>query len=319
MSIPESLKTGLKLPVIAAPMFLVSGPDLVVAACKSGIIGTFPALNQRTSEGYADWLEQIGAALGPEDARFGVNLIVHKTNSRLEADLKLTVDHQVPLVITSLGAVSEVVDSIHSYGGVVFHDVISVRHAEKAAEAGADGLILVCAGAGGHAGTLNPFALLGEVRRFFKGTIILSGALSTGRDVAAARLMGADLSYMGTRFIATHEAMAQEAYKAMLLESQAKDIVYTPAVSGVAASFLGASLQANGFTPEILAGEKPAMNMAHELHEEAKAWKTVWSAGQGVGNIEDVIPVADLVERLKDEYQEAGKVFIQDFNAGAVT
>ncbi|MFT4089517.1 MAG: nitronate monooxygenase [Asticcacaulis sp.] len=305
MAIPDSLKTGLNLPVIAAPMFLVSGPELVIAACKSGIIGTFPALNQRTSEGYAGWLEQINAALTPEDARYGVNLIVHQTNTRLEADLKLTVAHKVPLVITSLGAVRDVVDSVHSYGGVVFHDVISVRHAEKAVEAGVDGLILVCAGAGGHAGTLSPFALLGEVRRFFNGTIILSGALSSGRDLAAARVMGADLGYMGTRFIATNEAMASEAYKAMLLSSQAKDIVYTPAVSGVAASFMAPSLEANGFTPEVLAGEKPKMNMAHETHEEAKAWKTVWSAGQGVGNIKDIVPVATLVDRLRQEYKTA--------------
>jgi len=311
MTIPASLRSGLTLPVVAAPMFLVSGPDLVIAACKSGIIGTFPALNQRSSEGYAVWLEQISAALTPEDARFGVNLIVHQTNRRLEADLKLTVDHKVPLVITSLGAASEVVDSVHAYGGVVFHDVISVRHAEKAAEAGADGLILVCAGAGGHAGTLNPFALLGEVRRFFKGTIILSGALSSGRDVAAARLMGADLAYMGTRFIATPEALAPEAYKAMLLEAQAKDIIYTPAVSGVAASFLAPSLAANGFTPEVLAsGHRPEMDISHK---EAKAWKTVWSAGQGVGAIGDILPVQEVVAQLRADYQQACDTFSATF------
>lgn len=312
MNIPVSLQPGLSFPLIAAPMFLVSGPDLVIAACKAGIIGTFPALNQRTSEGYAQWLEQIQAALGPEDARFGVNLIVHQTNPRLEADLKLTVAHKVPLVITSLGAVRDVVEAVHGYGGVVFHDVISVRHAQKAAEAGVDGLILVCAGAGGHAGTLSPFALLGEVRQFFKGTLILSGALSTGRDVAAARMLGADLGYMGTRFIATEESQAQSGYKTMVTGAEAKDIVYTPAISGVAANFLWPSLEAHGLTREALAAMKTQMDMAHEMDDEARAWKTLWSAGQGVGNVRDIVSVAELVARLKAEYRAAGQAFAQD-------
>lgn len=309
MSIPQSLRPGLSFPAIAAPMFLVSGPELVIAACKAGMIGTFPALNQRTTEGYAAWLDTIQGALGPDDARFGVNMIVHPTNSRLMADMQVTVEKKVPLVITSLGAVRDVVDAVHSYGGVVFHDITTVRHAQKAIEAGVDGLILVCNGAGGHAGTLNPFALLGEVRRFFSGTIILSGAISTGGDVASAIMMGADLAYMGTRFIATTESMADADYKAMVAGSAAKDIVYTPAISGVPASFLLPSLEAHGITQEALKTMTTKMDLEHEMGDDAKAWKTLWSAGQGVGNIDDVLPVRDLVARLRAEFAEASARF----------
>ncbi len=307
--IPSSLSRNLRFPAIAAPMFLVSGPELVIATCKAGMIGTFPALNQRTSEGYVEWLEQIKAALGPDDAAFGVNLIVHNTNTRLMADIALTVEHKVPLVITSLGAVKDVVDAVHSYGGVVFHDVINSRHARKAMEAGVDGLILVAAGAGGHAGNQHPFALLNEIRQFFTGTIILSGALSTGGDVAAALMAGADLGYMGTRFIATKEAEAGDDYKTMLSETTAKDITYTDAISGINANFLTPSLINNGLDPNAAKDPAHKIDMAHELNPDAKAWKTVWSAGQGVGSIHDAPPVADLVARLKAEFTVAADEF----------
>lgn len=303
--IPPSLRRNLRFPAIASPMFLVSGPELVVAACKAGVIGTFPALNQRTSEGYVDWLNAIKAALGPEDAAFGVNLIVHNTNTRLMNDIALTVEHKVPLVITSLGAVKDVVDAVHGYGGIVFHDVINARHAKKAMEAGVDGLILVSAGAGGHAGNQHPFALINEVRQFFTGTIILSGALSTGGDVAASLMAGADLGYMGTRFIATREALADDDYKRMLTETTARDITYTDAISGINANFLTPSLIANGLDPAAAKDPAHKIDMAHELNTEAKAWKTIWSAGQGVGSIHDVPPVAELVDRLKREFTAA--------------
>ena len=299
MAIPASLQKGLKLPVIAAPMFLVSGPDLVVETCNAGVIGTFPSLNQRTTEGYRDWLQEIKGRLTPNAAAFGVNHIVHPTNPRLMADMMVSVEEKVPLIITSLGAVRDVVDAVHGYGGVVFHDIANVRHARKAAESGVDGLILVANGAGGHAGIINPFALINEVRQFFSGTIILSGCLSTGQDVAGALMMGADFAYMGTRFINTTEAMAPEAYKAMIIDSGATDIVHTPAVSGIPANFMIKSLEANGIDPKTLPEHKLDMG------EEAKAWKTVWSAGQGAGTIHDVVPAGELVSRLISEYRQA--------------
>lgn len=303
MAIPASLQKGLALPVIAAPMFLVSGPDLVVEACKAGVIGTFPSLNQRTTEGYRDWIHDIKARLTPDAAAFGVNHIVHPTNPRLMADMMVSVEEQVPLIITSLGAVRDVVDAVHGYGGVVFHDIANVRHARKAAEAGVDGLILVANGAGGHAGVVNPFALVNEVRSFFEGTIILSGCLSTGGDVAGALMLGADFAYMGTRFINTSEAMAQPAYKQMIVESGATDITYTPAVSGIPANFMTRSLLDNGIDPKTLPEHKLDMG------EEARAWKTVWSAGQGAGSVRDVPPTADLVARLRSEYRQATEQF----------
>ncbi len=299
MAIPASLQKGLKLPVIAAPMFLVSGPDLVVETCNAGVIGTFPSLNQRTTEGYRDWLQEIKGRLTPNAAAFGVNHIVHPTNPRLMADMMVSVEEKVPLIITSLGAVRDVVDAVHGYGGIVFHDIANVRHARKAAESGVDGLILVANGAGGHAGIINPFALINEVRQFFSGTIILSGCLSTGQDVAGALMMGADFAYMGTRFINTTEAMAPEAYKAMIIDSGATDIVHTPAVSGIPANFMIKSLEANGIDPKTLPEHKLDMG------EEAKAWKTVWSAGQGAGAIHDVVPAGELVSRLISEYRQA--------------
>ncbi len=303
MAIPASLQKGLTLPVIASPMFLVSGPDLVVEACNAGVIGTFPSLNQRTTEGYREWVRDIKARLKPEAAAFGVNHIVHPTNPRLMADLTVSVEEQVPLIITSLGAVRDVVEAVHGYGGVVFHDIANVRHARKAAEAGVDGLILVAAGAGGHAGIVNPFALINEVRSFYDGTIILAGALSTGQDVAAALMMGADFAYMGTRFINTTEALASEHYKQMIVESGSADIVHTPAVSGIPTNFMIKSLVENGVDPKHLPEHKLDMG------DEAKAWKTVWSAGQGAGAIHDVVPTAELVARLRKEFAQATDQF----------
>ena len=302
---------NLSLPVIAAPMFLISGPKLVVECCKNGIVGTFPALNQRTSEGFEEWLVQIKSELkafeeetGKKAAPFGVNLVVHPTNPRLEADVKLCIKHQVPLVITSLGAVSQVVDAIHSYGGLVFHDIIKKRHAEKAAEAGVDGLILVSAGAGGHGGTINPMSLIAEVKKFFDKTIILSGCISTGRDVASALQMGADLAYMGTRFINTEESKATEEYRKMIIDAGASDVVYTAAISGVHANFLAASLKAAGVTEDDLKKDTK-IDFGKELDTEAKAWKTIWSAGQGVTTIDNVLQVSELVGNLKKDFKMA--------------
>jgi len=308
MSLPIAWKDRLTVPAIAAPMFLVSGPDLVVETCRAGLVGAFPALNQRTSEGYEAWLMEIEDRLaGGKAAPYGVNLIVHKTNPRLQQDLEITVKHRVPLVITSLGAVKDVVDAIHSYGGSVFHDVIHMHHARKAAEAGVDGLIPVCAGAGGHAGTLNPFAFLAEIREFFDKTLILSGCITNGRQIAAARLLGADLAYLGTRFIATRESMAPPAYKQMILESAAKDILYTAAVSGVAANFLRPSLVAAGADPDNLPAHA---KMDFGSDREARAWKDVWSAGQGVGDIRDIPAAHELCKRLIREYNEARRMLV---------
>ena len=313
MAIPAKLSTNLRLPAIAAPMFLTSGPDLVVECCKAGLIGTFPALNQRSTEGFVQWMEEIETRLAEAGnaAPYGVNLIVHKTNPRLAADLEQVVRHKVPLIITSLGAVRDVVDAVHSYGGLVFHDVINRRHAEKAAEAGVDGIIAVSAGAGGHAGTWSPFALVSEIASFFSGTIVLSGAMSNGRQIAAGRMMGADLAYLGTRFIATREAMVAEAYKEMIVEARAADIVYTPNISGVHANFMRPSIVAAGLDPDNL----PA-HAELDMKNEAKAWKTVWSAGQGVGAIDDLPPVAELAERLVREYREAMSAAASDPFAG---
>lgn len=293
MALPESLKNTLSLPLIAAPMFLISGPELALACCKQGIVGSFPALNQRTSEGCEEWLIQMNRELdtyreqNPDQqiAPYAVNLIVHKTNPRWQADLELCVKHQVPIVITSLGAASQVVEAVHSYGGLVFHDVTNQKHARKAAEAGVDGIIAVAAGAGGHAGTINPFVLVHEIREVFDGAIILAGGLSHGEDLLAAQAMGADLAYMGTRFINTVESQAEDAYRNMIIE---------------AAGFPMDKLQQAG---EINYGEK-----LKPMDDEAKVWKTVWSAGQGVSQIHDVLSVETLVARLSDEYHSARSV-----------
>ncbi|MBI6918790.1 NAD(P)H-dependent flavin oxidoreductase [Pseudomonas monteilii] len=308
MSLPASLEQRLRLPVVAAPMFLISNPQLVLACCASGVVGSFPALNQRDSAGFKAWLEEIEAGLAQMQAPapYAVNLIVHPTNPRLQADLALCVEHRVPIVITSLGAVKEVVDAVHSYGGLVFHDVTTRRHAEKAAEAGVDGLIAVAAGAGGHAGTWSPFALAAEIRQFFDKTLLLAGCLNHGHEILAAQLLGADLAYMGTRFIATTESQAQDAYKQMLLDAHAADIIHTPAVSGIPASFLRPSLEQAGYDMNALKGGHEPGKLK-PIDDEAKAWKTVWSAGQGVGEIHDLPNASALIERLHNEYGEALK------------
>jgi nitronate monooxygenase len=295
-------------------MFLISGPKLVIECCKNGIIGTFPALNQRTTEGFEKWIIEIKSALdlfeketGKKAAPFGVNLIVHQTNPRVKADLEICIKHKVPIIITSLGAVPQLVGAIHSYGGLVFHDVVKKRHAEKAAEAGVDGLILVCAGAGGHAGTLNPMPFVAEIKKFFHKTILLSGCISNGQDIASALQMGADIAYMGTRFINTKESKAPEDYRKMIIESDANDIVYTAAISGVSANFLRPSLEAMGITEEMLKRTKK-IDFGKELsamEKEAKAWSTIWSAGQGVTNISDNPTVKDLTDLMKKEFKVA--------------
>ena len=299
----------LNIPAVAAPMFLISGPEIVIECCKNGIVGTFPALNQRTSEGFEEWLIEIKTELdkfeketGKKAAPYGVNLIVHHSNPRVQADLMICVKHKVPIIITSLGAVSQLVDAVHSYGGLVYHDVIKKRHAEKAAEAGVDGLILVAAGAGGHGGTLHPIPFIAEVKKFFKKTILLSGCISNGRDIASAKQMGADLAYMGTRFINTKESMAEDAYKDMIINSSAEDIVYTAAVSGVHANFLKPSLEAMGVTEDVWNDSKK-IDFGKDMAEaEAKAWKTIWSAGHGVSSIDDNPKTKDLIDKLKVEF-----------------
>lgn len=298
MTLPAALTRNLRLPVIAAPMFLASDPGLVTACRKAGVIGTFPALNQRSSEGLDAWLREIDAAAGPDDAAYGVNLIVHKSNPRLEEDLEVCAAHKVPLIITSLGAAHKVTDRVHQWGGIVLHDVINRRHAEKALEAGTDGLILVGAGAGGHGGFLNPFALMAEVRPMFDGPLILAGAISTGAQIAAARVLGADAAYLGTRFLATAECAIRDDYKQAIIEARAADIVTTAAVSGIPGNFLKPSLEAAGIDPR-------AETKSLDMKEEAKAWRDIWSAGHGVGSITDSPTVAELVGRLETEYREA--------------
>ncbi|NTV11304.1 MAG: nitronate monooxygenase, partial [Zoogloea sp.] len=287
MALPAHLKDRLALPVIAAPMFIVSSPELVIAQCLAGVVGSFPALNARGPQVLEEWLQRISAALeaaqasdpGRKVAPFAVNQIVHASNTRLEQDLELCVRHRVPIIITSLRAPGDVVKRVHDYGGLVFHDVISVRHAEKALAEGVDGLILVAAGAGGHAGTLNPFALVSEVRRFFDGPIALSGAIANGRGILAAQAIGADVAYIGTRFIATREANASGAYKQALQEASAADIVYTPYFTGVAGNYLKSSIMAAGLDPDELPHkDKSAMRFDSGT---AKAWRDIWGAGQG--------------------------------------
>ncbi len=315
MSLPEELRTRMRLPIVAAPMFLVSGPELVIASCRAGVLGTFPALNARPIAELDRWLTEISATLEEKDAPFGVNLIVHRSNTRLAEDVEMVIRHRVPVVITSVGHPGDIVERVHAYGGIVWHDVTNLRHARKAAAAGVDGLILVSAGAGGHAGTINPFALVPQVREFFPGTIMLAGAISDGRAVRAAEVLGADLAWLGTRFIATRESMADPQYKQMLVEAEAADIVYTDKVSGIHGNFIRQSLEAAGLRWQA-AGERKEVNMdlasraagetaASAAEREAKAWKHIWSAGQGVGSIHDVPTVAELVARLDAEYRRA--------------
>jgi len=311
MTLPADLGARLSLPAIAAPMFLVSGPALVVAACRAGVLGTFPSLNRRTTEAFDGWLTEIETALADAraeapDARvapFGVNLISHGTNDRLADDLAACADHKVPLIITSKGSPARVVETVHGYGGRVFHDVINLTHARKAAEAGVDGLILVCGGAGGHAGLLNPFAFLADVRAFFDGTIVLAGCINTGREIRAAEVMGADLAYVGTRFVATKESMAPEAYKDMLVDCGADDILYTPAISGVHANALIPSIRGAGLDPAAL----PAEGRVETAPDgrPLKAWIDIWTAGHGVGGIADSPGVGELIDRMKRDYDAA--------------
>lgn len=311
MALPKSLEGKLRIPLIGAPMFIVSGPELVIAQCQAGIIGGFPALNARPQSALADWLKQIKESLAeyaeknPDQpvAPYAVNQIVHASNSRLLDDMAICVEHEVPIIITSLRPPAEVVAAVHSYGGLVFHDVISLRHARKAIEQGVDGVIAVCAGAGGHAGPLSPFALVKEIRKEFDGAVILSGCITSGSDVLAAKAMGADLAYSGTRFIATEEARAVPAYKEMIVDSKAADIAYTSLFSGIHGSYLKGSITNIGLDPEDLPdGQSDAMDFDKA---DAKAWKDIWSAGQGVGDIDDIPPARDLVMTIEREYLSA--------------
>ena len=307
----------LRLPLIAAPMFLSSGPDLVVSCCTAGIVGTLPAHNQRSAAGFEEWVIEIkqrlvahAEATGTKPAPYGVNLLVHKSNAKLQEEIEVCIRQETPIIITSLGAVRDLVERIHDYGGLVFHDVINLRHARKAAEAGVDGLVAVCAGAGGHTGNVNPFGLMHEIKAFYDGIVILSGALSSGDDIAAAQMMGADFAYMGTRFIATKEALSPDDYKDMVVTSVLADILTTPAVTGVNANFITTSLEKAGIDPDDLSAHG-ALNINDELADalresnESKPWRDIWSAGHGVGGIDDIPHVSDMIERMRDEYQAA--------------
>ena len=318
MPIPDSIKDYISIPVIGAPLFLISVPDLVIAQCKAGIIGSFPALNARPQSVLEEWIIRIKTELkeyqeqNPDKkvAPFAVNQICHGSNDRLLGDMEICVKHEVPIIITSLRPPAEVVKAAHSYGGLVFHDVINVRHAKKAADMGVDGLILVCAGAGGHAGALSPFALLREVKSWFDGTIILSGSIGDGYSVASALALGADFAYLGTRFIATHEANAEPEYKQMLIESSANDIVYSNLFTGVLGNYLKPSIQNSGLDPDNLpTADKSAMNFGSGGNTDSKAWKDIWGSGQGIGLIEDAPTVEELVDRLKSEFTEASSEF----------
>jgi nitronate monooxygenase len=305
MALPGALARPLALPVIGAPMFLISNPALVIAQCKAGVIGTFPSLNARPIAMLEDWLTRIETALAaqPDAAPYGVNLIVHKSNARLEEDLALCVRHKVPVIITSLGARSDVNEAVHAYGGVVLHDVIHDRFARKAIEKGADGLIAVAAGAGGHAGTLSPFALVQEIRAWFGGPLALSGAIAGGAAVLAARALGADFAYIGSAFIATQEAAAAPSYKDALVAGGASDIVYTNLFTGVHGNYLRASIEAAGLDPDNLSASDPTqMNFGGGM---VKTWRDIWGCGQGIGAVRAVMPAADLIARLTREYDAA--------------
>ncbi|MES2184560.1 MAG: nitronate monooxygenase [Pseudomonadota bacterium] len=310
MSTASSLREKLRLPIICSPMFIVSNPEMVIAQCQSGVVGTLPALNARPQSELEAWLTRIEAALaharqdaGKKVAPFGVNIVIRATNDRLDADVECCVAHRVPLVITSLGDPRTIVERVHGYGGLVFHDVTTVRHAQRALNAGVDGLILVCAGAGGHAGATSPFALLAEVRSFYDGPVVLAGAISDGQAVFAAEVMGADFVYMGTRFIATQESAAAPAYKDMIVASSAADVVYTPHFSGIPANYLKGSVVNCGLDPDKL----PAVDIqALRASGTGKTrWRDIWGAGQGVGSIHDLPPIPDLVDRIHHEYRSA--------------
>ncbi len=314
MSLPDVLQGRLRLPVIGSPLFIVSGPELVIAQCKAGIVGSFPALNARPAEKLAEWIVQIKTELaafekdtGRKAAPFAVNQICHSSNDRLMHDMEVCTEHKVPIIITSLRAPKAIVDSAHSYGGVVFHDIINIRHARKAVDEGVDGLIPVCAGAGGHAGMLSPFALVAELRKFWDGLIALSGSIANGRSILAAQALGADLAYIGTRFIATREANADEAYKQALIDaSGGGDIVYSNLFTGVHGNYLRSSIEAAGLDPDNLPqSDKSKMNFGSGGNTKSKAWRDIWGSGQGVGQIDDAPTVEELVSRLEAEYRDA--------------
>ncbi len=304
----QELKSQLKLPVIVSPMFIVSGTEMLIECCKNGVVGSIPSLNGRHSEDFEKMLKTIRTELdayeqktGEKATPYAVNLIVNKTNPRLMPDLELIIKYKVPIVITSLGAVKEIVDAVHSYGGLIFHDVIKKRHAEKAAEAGVDGIICVAAGAGGHAGTAHPFALINEIKKFYKGVIVMAGSISKGNEILAAQIAGADFAYMGTRFIATKECLAVDDYKEMITESGIDDIIYTDGVSGVNANFIKQSIEKAG----VDITHKKEEDFSKLTGEHAKAWKDIWSAGHGVAEIEDIPTVNKLIEELENQYKEA--------------
>ncbi len=311
MSLPPFLAQKLRLPVIAAPLFIISNPDLVLAQCRAGIVGAFPALNARPKEALEEWLQRITRELAEYDAAhpdapsapFAVNQIVHRSNDRLEHDLALCVKYRVPIVITSLGARTDVFEAVHSYGGIVLHDVINVAFAHKAIDKGADGLIAVAAGAGGHAGTISPFALVAEIRSWFDGPLALSGAISTGGGILAARAAGADVAYIGSAFIATEEANAAEAYKQAVVQASAADIVYSNLFTGVHGNYLRSSIVAAGLDPDALPQSDPSqMNFGSA---STKAWRDIWGAGQGIGGIDAVVPTAQRIAQWSREYEAA--------------
>lgn len=314
MSLPEALTRPMSLPVVGSPLFIVSSPELVIAQCQAGVIGSFPALNARPQSVLSDWLDQIDdelarfAADTPDKpvAPYAVNQIVHRSNDRLEQDVQSCIDHQVPIVITSLGARPEVYEAIHSYGGIVLHDVINNEFARKAIDKGADGIIAVAAGAGGHAGTQSPLALIQEIREWFDGPLLLSGAIAHGRSILAAQAAGADFAYIGSAFIATQEANADERYKQMLVDSTASDIVYSNLFTGVHGNYLRGSIEAAGLDPVALPESDPSkMNFGSGGNTKSKAWKDIWGSGQGIGMVKDVPPVAEVVARLSQEYADA--------------
>jgi|TARA_B110000438_G_scaffold295694_1_gene339124 nitronate monooxygenase len=320
MALVPSLEGKLRLPVVGAPLFIVSGPELVIAQCKAGIVGSFPALNARPQSMLGEWLTRIKEELAEYDrenpespsAPYAVNQICHASNDRLMDDMQTCVDHEVPIIITSLRPPLEIVEAAHSYGGVVFHDVINVKHAKKAAEQGVDGLILVCAGAGGHAGSLSPFSLVREVKEWFDGTVLLSGSIGDGHSIAGALAMGADLAYLGTRFIATEEANADKGYKDMLIESAADDIVYSSLFTGVNGNYLKPSIAKAGLDPDNLPGaDKSKMNFGSGGNMKTKAWKDIWGSGQGIGGITNAPSVDSLVKSMKDQYDQAFNEMIE--------
>ncbi|WP_374389681.1 NAD(P)H-dependent flavin oxidoreductase [Sandaracinobacter sp.] len=304
--ITAKLKARMQLPLIGSPLFIISNPDLVIAQCKAGVIGSFPSLNARPLPQFEEWLQRLSTELGPDDAPYAVNLIVHKSTDRLMADLELVVKYKVPVIITSLGAREDVNEAIHSYGGVVLHDVINNKFAKKAIEKGADGIIAVAAGAGGHAGTLSPFALISEIREWFDGPLALSGAMGTGAAILAAEAVGADFGYMGSAFIATTEARADERYKQAIVEGSASDIVYSDLFTGVSGNYLRPSIVAAGLDPDNLPkGDYSTMNFGSGGNTDAKAWRDIWGSGQGIGAVKSVLPAAEMIGRLKREYAAA--------------